>query len=134
VYDGTVNVSMGEQSLDLQSGQAILASLGQPLSPIEVSEPLPAGPTSPGNGLPSQGPPATPTRAATQSFPLIVTPTRPGDEARLRTVYIVQDGDTLSSIAEQFGLPWQLIWETNRAELASPELIRPGQKLAIPEP
>ncbi len=47
--------------------------------------------------------------------------------------YVVRSGDSLSSIASAFGSSWQAIYESNRATIgANPNLIRPGQRLYIP--
>lgn len=45
------------------------------------------------------------------------------------TVYTVQAGDNLSSIAAKFGTNWQRLAEINH--LPNPDLIYPGQKLTI---
>ena len=55
-------------------------------------------------------------------------------------VYTVQDGDTLSSIADQFGLQttedvanWELLVQSNKPDIVSEDdFIQPGQKLRIP--
>jgi LysM repeat protein len=125
VYDGVVNVSMGEQSVDLQANQELDARLGQPLTPVDLSMPTPP------DVAPTSSPEAT---AVTPSqnetlFPSIVTPTRPGDNLQY---YTVQKGDTLYSIARQFNVPWKTVWEANKNTLQSPEQIRPGQRLRIP--
>ena len=134
VYDGVVTLSMGEQSLELRAGQGARARLGAELTTFVLTDthPVTSSRTSEPAAAPDRS--STPRPTGTLSFPLIVTPTRPGDVAKQRAIYTVQEGDTLSSISEEFGLPWQLIWEANRANLASPELIRAGQKLVIPEP
>jgi peptidoglycan hydrolase-like protein with peptidoglycan-binding domain len=51
------------------------------------------------------------------------------------SVYVVQRGDTLSGIAEQhFGEAdrWPDVFELNRAVIADPDKIFPGQVLAMP--
>jgi LysM repeat protein len=50
--------------------------------------------------------------------------------AQAETTYIVQDGDTLESIAEMFGVTVEAIMEANG--LVSPEDIEVGQELVIP--
>ncbi|MFN8474216.1 MAG: LysM peptidoglycan-binding domain-containing protein [Anaerolineae bacterium] len=47
-----------------------------------------------------------------------------------QTVYIVQRGDTLSSIGRRFGVPWQSIAAANH--IPPPYTIYPGQRLLIP--
>ncbi len=125
VYDGVVNVSMGEQSVDLQANQALDAHLGQPLTPVDIS----ASPPPEMSPSPSPDATATPTSPDATLFPAIVTPTRSGDEVRH---YTVQKGDTLYSIARQFGVSWEAVWEANGDTLRAPEALQPGQELRIP--
>ena len=47
--------------------------------------------------------------------------------------YIVKKGDNLTTIAKQFGITWQRLYEFNKSIIGgNPNLIRPGQKLNIP--
>jgi LysM repeat protein len=46
--------------------------------------------------------------------------------------YVVQAGDTLAAIADQFGVTVEAIVAAN--ELANPDLIQPGDTLTIPAP
>jgi len=47
--------------------------------------------------------------------------------------YVVQSGDTLSSIARKYGTSWQTLYNANKAVIGSnPDLIKPGQVLIIP--
>lgn len=46
--------------------------------------------------------------------------------------YVVQDGDTLSGIAEQFNVTIKQIIDAN--SLQNPDLLLPGQELVIPAP
>ena len=128
-YDGVVNVSMGEQSLDLQTGQAVRAELQQPLVATALTKPMPADSPSETTAAPTIAP--TLSNWEKTAFPAIVTPTRPGDDERL---YTVQAGDTLYSIAREAGVGWEEIWKANQDVLPKPELIRPGQTLRIPGP
>ncbi len=51
-------------------------------------------------------------------------------------IYVVQKGDTLQKISDKvYGTTkkWKKIYEANEDTLKSPDLIRPGQKLVIPE-
>ena len=51
-------------------------------------------------------------------------------------VYIVKKGDVLSGISQQFygtSKKWQKILDANRDTLSSPEKLRPGMHLRIPE-
>ena len=45
--------------------------------------------------------------------------------------YTVQQGDTLGSIAKQYGVSWEGLFEQNRQVLDDPNLIVPGQQLAL---
>ena len=48
------------------------------------------------------------------------------------TIYIVQPGDSLSSIAEKYNTTWQEIYNKNKYAIGdNPNLIYPGQKLVI---
>ena len=50
--------------------------------------------------------------------------------------YTVESGDTLSHIAQRFygkSSRWRRIFDANRDQLDDPDLIRPGQVLAIPD-
>ena len=53
-----------------------------------------------------------------------------GHEAPAEQVYIVQEGDTVSEIAEKFGVRWVDIGAANR--LDDINMIKVGQKLIIP--
>ncbi len=51
-------------------------------------------------------------------------------------IYTVQPGDTLGKIAREYygdGRLWRKIFEANRDILSNPSLIRPGQRLRIPD-
>jgi LysM repeat protein len=47
--------------------------------------------------------------------------------------YVVQPGDTLSSIAQAQGVPggWQALWDLNRDTVADPNVIYVGQQLNL---
>lgn len=47
------------------------------------------------------------------------------------TTYTVQPGDTLSGIAERYGVRWQLLAAANR--INNPDLIHPGDRLTMPK-
>ena len=66
----------------------------------------------------------------------ILTVPQPEDTSMTR-VYRVREGDSLFSIAQRAeiygdGRLWKRILEANRAQLANPEQLRPGQQLIIP--
>jgi len=133
-YEGVVQVSMGEQEVELQAGQGVDVRLGQPLVPCNHGlVPSAASGVVPTDAQVSPQPtraPASPTDSSSPFSPAIVTPTRPGDDIVL---YTVQQGDTLYSIARHFGVSWQSLWAANKNVLSSPEVIRAGQKLRIPK-
>ena len=72
-------------------------------------------------------PPATATRVVAQQPTAVVSPTVQvaGDDQ-----YVVQAGDTLSSIAQQFGVTVQQIVDLNAIDDVN--LILPGQTLKMP--
>ena len=78
---------------------------------------------------------AAPPRAdkpATAPTP-VATP-KPGENPYAQH-YVVQKGDTLSKIAEEFygdKMLYPKIFEANRDILTDPDRIKPGQKLLIP--
>jgi nucleoid-associated protein YgaU len=50
--------------------------------------------------------------------------------------YVVKSGDSLSKIAKEFYgdvKKWKTIYEANKNIIKNPDLIKPGQKLVIPE-
>jgi hypothetical protein len=50
-------------------------------------------------------------------------------------IHVVQPGDTLRGIAARFlgdERRWRIIFEANRDQITNPDLIRPGQRLVIP--
>ena len=69
----------------------------------------------------ASGPTAAPTAGA-QASPIPPTPTL--------TIYVVQSGDTLGSIAEQFDVPVEDILKANG--LTEPDVLDVGQTLVIP--
>ncbi|OIK00489.1 hypothetical protein BIV25_08535 [Streptomyces sp. MUSC 14] len=85
--------------------------------------------------------PATPPHPTTPLRP--ATPVRPTPESRPRAAnghrsrgsYTVHEGDTLSGVAQQTSVPggWHRLYDTNRSVIGpDPDMIRPGQRLALP--
>lgn len=79
---------------------------------------------------------ATGTRDGCVSSPFHVAPPGPTPPQPTR-VYVVRSGDTLSGIAAKLGVrggwPTLYAYDGNRATIGrNPDLIRPGQRLAIP--
>ncbi len=133
VYDGTVDVSMGQQAVTLQPGQALDIWLGQTLTPQDTGLAVPGGPPEP--TAPEIASTATYTEREKTLFVPATTPTRLGDLPATPTdgeLYTVQKGDTLYSIARKFGLSLEDVWNANKDVLPRPELIRAGQVLRIP--
>ncbi|MDE0653716.1 MAG: LysM domain-containing protein [bacterium] len=85
-------------------------------------------------------PPVTPATAVVQQPPQLppepppATPatTQPQREIGAQLVYEIQPGDTLFSIARQFGVSLDELVEINNIE--NPDLINAGQQLVIPPP
>ena len=82
---------------------------------------------SPPAGGPSAAPSVAPTQAAAPSVAPTAAPSAPTAAGRK---YVVQAGDTLSGIAEQFGVTVQQLIDANK--LTNPDLLIPGQELTIP--
>lgn len=65
--------------------------------------------------------------------PVSPTPAAPAPEP-VSNVYVVKDGDTLSSIGAEHHVDWHEIYDANRAEIGdNPDKIYPGQQLIIPD-
>lgn len=56
---------------------------------------------------------------------------RPLKEFRSVQVYVIQPGDTLSSIAEAHGSTWEELYEANSSVLSDPNVIYPGTSIRI---
>lgn len=57
--------------------------------------------------------------------------TTPGRAERVATVR-VEAGDTLVRLAAEHGTTWRALWDGNRGVVRDPNLIYPGQRLAVP--
>lgn len=58
--------------------------------------------------------------------------TPPPPAAHVVQVVVVRPGDTLTSIAAAEGLAsWHVLYEANAAHIADPDLIFPGERLAL---
>jgi len=75
----------------------------------------------------------TPTPAVTATPEVTPEPAsaEPTAQPTAGGTYVVQPGDSLTLIGEQFGIPWQLIAEANGIEPPN-YVIQPGQELVIP--
>nr|VFJ63718.1 MAG: stage VI sporulation protein D [Candidatus Kentron sp. FM]VFJ65470.1 MAG: stage VI sporulation protein D [Candidatus Kentron sp. FM]VFK15796.1 MAG: stage VI sporulation protein D [Candidatus Kentron sp. FM] len=47
-------------------------------------------------------------------------------------IYIVKSGDSLSKIAQKYGISWQKLWKANQLAIPDQTKLEPGQKLIIP--
>jgi len=128
-YDAA-RVSQGAESVSLGRGQRLTAALGEALRVEGEPEPPPArtrrlktATLSPADLDRTLFPDRTPDGLATL----------PVGEAPVDGDYRVQAGDTLYSIAQQYGLSWEALWEANRDWLTSPDKLYEGQSLRIPE-
>lgn len=142
VYEGSAGVSMGEQAVQLAAGEGVDARLGQAFAPVAVSLPAPTAVAIPSVTVVAAT--ATLTDREKTLFPRVLTPTRPGDPPPptepapagdgATVWHTVAKGETLYSIARQYGVTWEAIWEANREAIPEPEVLQVGQRLRIPSP
>jgi LysM repeat protein len=92
-------------------------------SPSPARRLSPVASPSPQTAATASAPSVSPTGAPTPS-PTRVTGTVPGQK------YVVEPGDTLVAIAEEFGVTVQELIDANR--LDNPDVLRVGQELIIP--
>ena len=92
-------------------------------SPSPARRLSPVASPSPRTAATAPAPSVSPTAAPTPS-PTRVTGTVPGQK------YVVQPGDTLVAIAEEFGVTVEELIDAN--DLANPDVLRVGQELIIP--
>ncbi|MGC8875243.1 MAG: LysM peptidoglycan-binding domain-containing protein, partial [Chloroflexia bacterium] len=76
----------------------------------------------------------TPTPGVRFLMPTPGTPLTPRVQAPTvgMMTYIVREGDTLSAIAEEFGVSLDALIEANKDRLKDPNQLRVGQELRIP--
>jgi len=133
VYEGQATVSMGDQSVQLSAGQESEVRLGQTLAAQPLAGAAPEALTVPQNqpGLSAvsvdSSAVATPDQLFEQNNPAPAS----SDDTRIHTV---RQGETLYSIAREYGVGWETIWEANKQNLLRPDLIKVDQQLIIPEP
>jgi len=71
---------------------------------------------------------ALPSGAASSEVPIEPT-AEPGPTMQ---VYLVQAGDTMSRIANQFGVPLQALIDANKEAIPNPDSLAIGQEVIIP--
>lgn len=100
------------------------ADPGKPSEPVQPEKPSPSNP-----GTPVEKP-------ADDVKPKPGQPiVKPRDDTAQVIRYIVQKGDTLTSIAAKYGTTWQVIYAANKKTIGdNPDLIYPGQVLIIQKP
>lgn len=110
----------------------LLANLQHVPVPAGALGPTPRPSASPGAA--STPPPATvgPGESAAASRPPVATLPPRATPVGTPRVHVVKRGESLSLIAEQYGVDPQAIIDLN--ELQNPDLIVPGQELLIPPP
>jgi LysM repeat protein len=91
---------------------------------------LPAllGVGGPGDGLSGASPTPTTAPVATSTAAPTARP------APTPQVYVVQSGDTMSRIANRFGVPLDALIEANRETIPNPDRLNIGDQLVIPAP
>ncbi|OGO57175.1 MAG: hypothetical protein A2V84_13125 [Chloroflexi bacterium RBG_16_70_13] len=72
--------------------------------------------------------PSVPASGAPSGSPAEPTPT----PAPTQLIYRVQEGDTMSKIADRFGVPLSALIEANRETVPNPDLLQIGQEVIIP--
>lgn len=80
---------------------------------------------------PDAGATATPTTGASPEASVTLPPPTP-TPGPTQQVYIVAQGDTMSKIANRFGVPLQALIDANRETIPNPDVLEIGQKVIIP--
>jgi LysM repeat protein len=95
------------------------------------TEPPTAAATAAPTALPPEEPTPAPTEPPPTATPTPEPPTPTPQPAAQRT-YVVQRGDTLRDIAEQFNVSVQALLEANNLTVEQADALRVGQELVIP--
>ncbi|MEN6478238.1 MAG: LysM peptidoglycan-binding domain-containing protein [Anaerolineales bacterium] len=133
VYVGKVSVAVGAAGATVVAGQEADLRRGAAITTLANAQEPPALPDLPADLLATPTPAPSATVTATPDA-LAAPATAQPSSAPGETVYTVQPNDTLSSIAEQYGLTWEELWAANRDTVSSPESLLVGQTLRIPPP
>lgn len=157
--EGTVRVTLGQESVDVHAGEVVDTIVGQPLevklqnpptptpthtptptptftptpTPTETDTPTPTSTATPTH-TPSPTPTLTKTPTSTNTPTPTLTPTGLPTPTPTATpdLYVVQEGDTLGEIAEKLGVSLKSLAETNGHAIDDPHWISPGQILLVP--
>jgi LysM repeat protein len=97
---------------------------------------LPTEPPAPATAAPTALPTQAPTEPPPTELPPTATPTpeppTPTPQPAARRTYVVQPGDTLRGIAEQFDVSVQALLDANNLTAEQADALRVGQELVIP--
>lgn len=122
----TAAVALALLAGGVTGGIGALLGVGSTASPTPSPSPTLAPTASPSpTTSPTDEPTSTPEPTAAPTQPPTPAPTA----APTQTIYVVQAGDTLSSIASQFGVSVQAIMNANGL---TDDVINIGQRLVIP--
>jgi LysM repeat protein len=120
-------------------GALLLAACGgggstATVPPTASTAPVVASPSRIATRVATAGATTAPSAAPVATVPPTVAPAPSPSAAPAgkQQRYVVQDGDTISGIAAQFGVTVQQIIDAN--SLQNPDLIVQGQELIIPAP
>ncbi len=83
---------------------------------------------NPPQSLSAPSPSTSPSNAGPSATPAAPTPV-PGPTAQ---IYLVQSGDTMSRIANRFGVPLQVLIDANKVTIPDPNKLDIGQEVTIP--
>lgn len=123
-YGGHLSLMLGVLVMSLLGGGTVLSRASELSSHAVTATPLPRPMPTP---LPTEEPEAL--TIVRQAVPKTSVPDRPRGEV---FIYTVQEGDTVYSIAEKFGLrPETIVWANREVLQDAPWMIEPGLPLYI---
>jgi LysM repeat protein len=110
------------------------AATAAPSTPAGATTATPALPTTPTprSPTPTREPPTPTAEPPTPTFTPEPPPPTPEPAPPAAQIYVVQPGDTLRSIAQQFDVNVSDLLAANNLTPADADSIRPGQELIIP--
>jgi LysM repeat protein len=120
---------LASPSQQIAVAESVLATQGVGAWPVCGAH-LTGGSTSVASAAPAAKPAAPAPTHATRSYR---TPVSTKALSNPNGNYTVRPGDTLSAIAtsHQVAGGWQALWQKNRAQVANPNVIVAGEKLAV---